>query len=597
VNRRRLMKLMGGLPLMSTAQAQTAKPAFSRVRPGHPNWPTDTQWQSLKAQLGDKLIRVRSPLEVCAAAPDSETCKAVFKGLKNPHYIRDNVALTQTSGWADAWTSKPSVWAVAAKSATDVVAAVDFAREHKLRLVVRGGGHSYQGTSSSADSLLVWTRGMDSIVLHDAFVGQGCAVATAQLAISLGSGCIWLQAYSTAAKAGRYVQGGGCMTVGVAGLIQSGGFGSFSKRFGLAAAGLLEAEVVTADGKVLIANACTNPDLFWGLKGGGGGSLGVVTRLTLKTHDLPQWFGGVFVTVKASSDDSFRRLIGRFMAFYRDSLFNPNWGEQVKFRPNNTLEIAMVFQLLDQTAAAAVWKPFLDAVAASQNDFTFAMPPLVVALPARNFWDVDFLTQNAPQVLLHDDRPNAPKDNVFWAGNLNEAGWFLHAYQSTWMPAALLAPEHMPALVDTLFASSRHRTQSLHFNKGLAGAPAAEIAAARDAATNPAAVEAFALAICAAEGPPAFPGIAGHEPDLALARRSASQVEAAMAEVRKLAPNGGAYLSESNYFEKDWQQAFWGPNYPRLRTVKDKYDPGGLFFVHHGVGSEDWSADGFSRLT
>src|SRR6266436_287685 len=73
-------------------------------------------------------------------------------------------------------------------------------------------------------------------------------------------------------REGRYVQGGGCVTVGVAGLIQSGGFGSFSKAYGMAAASLLEAEVVTADGAVRIANACTHRDLFWGLKGGGGGS-------------------------------------------------------------------------------------------------------------------------------------------------------------------------------------------------------------------------------------------------------------------------------------------------------------------------------------
>jgi FAD/FMN-containing dehydrogenase len=78
-------------------------------------------------------------------------------------------------------------------------------------------------------------------------------------------------------KAGRYVQDGGCTTVGVAGLIQSGGFGSFSKNYGTAASSLLEAEVVTADGAVRIANACTNPEPFWALKGGGGGSFGVVT--------------------------------------------------------------------------------------------------------------------------------------------------------------------------------------------------------------------------------------------------------------------------------------------------------------------------------
>jgi Berberine and berberine like len=53
----------------------------------------------------------------------------------------------------------------------------------------------------------------------------------------------------------------------------------------------------------------------------------------------------------------------------------------------------------------------------------------------------------------------------------------------------------------------------------------------------------------------------------------------------------------SNFFEGKWQRSFWGFNYPRLLAVKKKYDPDGLFFVHHGVTSEDWSADGFTRLT
>ena len=57
-----------------------------------------------------------------------------------------------------------------------------------------------------------------------------------------------------------------------------------------------------------------------------------------------------------------------------------------------------------------------------------------------------------------------------------------------------------------------------------------------------------------------------------------------------------SYVSESNYFESRWQESFWGSNYPRLRGVKKAYDPDGLFFVHHGVGSEEWSDDGFTRL-
>ena len=133
-------------------------------------------------------------------------------------------------------------------------------------------------------------------------------------------------------KAGRYVQGGGCMTVGVVGLILGGGFGSCSKAFGLAGASLLEAEVVTADGEVKIANACTNPDLFWALKGGGGG-FGVVTRVTLRTHALPEFMGGVFATIKASSDEAYRRLIAKVMEFYAQALFNPHWGEQLGFAP------------------------------------------------------------------------------------------------------------------------------------------------------------------------------------------------------------------------------------------------------------------------
>jgi len=55
-------------------------------------------------------------------------------------------------------------------------------------------------------------------------------------------------------------------------------------------------------------------------------------------------------------------------------------------------------------------------------------------------------------------------------------------------------------------------------------------------------------------------------------------------------------VSESNYFEKGWQQSYWGTNHPRLGAIKKKYDPEGLFFVHNGVGSEEWSADGFVKL-
>src|SRR4029079_9758429 len=89
----------------------------------------------------------------------------------------------------------------------------------------------------------------------------------------------------------------------------------------------------------------------------------------------------------------------------------------------------------------------------------------------------------------------------------------------------------------------------------------------------------------------------GHEPNLAAARRTAANVAKSMDELVKVVEDPGSYVAESDFFEPQWQRSFWGSNYPKLAAVKKKYDPDGLFFVHHGVGSEEWSADGFTRLS
>ncbi len=608
MKRRDVLKVALGLPLLplvfagdglaaAWAGKMSAATFRPRVRPGAAGWPSLAQWDRLRHAVGGRLLKLESPFARCTASPRHTACSEALEQLGNPFYLGDQPALTQTSGWADAWTSLPSAYAVAAESTADVVAAVNFAREHHLRVVVKGGGHSYQGTSDAPDSLLVWTRRMNTASLHDAFVGQGCGHSqAAQPAVSLGAGALWIDAYSAVTTgAGRYVQGGGCTTVGVAGLVQSGGFGSFSKNYGTAAANLIEAEVVTADGEVRIANACSHPELFWGLKGGGGGSLGVVTRLTLRTHELPETFGAVFGGIAAASDTAFRALIERVMAFYRSDLFNPHWGEQMVFSADNRLRISMVFQGLEQAQAERVWAPLLDWVRA-RSEYRFTSDVKVVGLPARHFWDADFFRVHAPQYIVEDNRPGAPRSHMLWAGDQRQVGWFIHAYGSAWLPASLLEEAARPGLVDAMFAASRQWEFALHFNKALAGARAEAIAAARDTATHPGMVEAFALAMCGSDGPPAFPGMPGPGPDLAKARREAAGVDRAMEALRHVAPQAGSYVSESDYFERDWQRSFWGDNYPRLLAAKRKYDPHGLFFVHHGVGSEGWSADGFTPL-
>lgn len=596
--RRELLRGVAVLPLIALAArlpaaAQGARKPRRRVRPADPGWPGEAAWRSLNEAVGGNLLPVQALFAPCEKDPGGAACHEVLANIRNPFYIGEQAAGTQVSGWLDAWTPAPSAYAVTARGSADIATAVSFGRDHDLRLVVKGGGHSYQGTSNAPDSLLVWTRAMNRVQLHDGFVPAGCAEKVAPVpAVSAGAGALWIDLYNAVTTgAGRYVQGGGCTSVGVAGLIQSGGFGSFSKGFGTAAASLLEAQVVTADGRVRLVNDCSDPDLFWALRGGGGGSFGVVTRVTLRTHALPEFFGAAWGTIRASSDAAFRALLGRFLEHYAATLMNPHWGEQVKVGEGNTLELSMVCQGLDRQQVPAVWQPFFEWVKSAPRDYTVVDELGARATPARTWWDL----KNNPSMTL-DKRPGVAPDHGWWHGDQDQVGAFLHGYDSLWLPARLLEAPERPRLVEALFAGSRYKQIGLHLNKGLAGAPAAALAAARETATNPGVTDAFALAIIADGERPSYPGMARPPMDLAAAHRDARAIDLATAALRKVAPDAGSYVSESNYFNERWQQDFFGSNYPRLRTVKDRYDPAGFFFVHHGVGSEDWSPDGFTRL-
>jgi len=628
VNRRAFLQAIGSAALLPILPRRlwASAPNFRRRRPADAAWPSPAAWKQLNEAVGGNLIKVDFPLSILKTDPDSDAARELAKNLKNPYFIGDTPGLTETLGWVDAWATQPSVYAVAARNAQDIAAAVNFARENNLRLAVKGGGHSYQGTSNAPDSLLIWTRHMHDIQMHDAFVPDGCEhIMQPQPAVTVGAGTFGMQAYTAVTtEGGKYVQGGGCTTVGLAGLLQGGGFGSFSKHYGTAAASLLEAEVVTADGQIRIANACTNPDLFWALKGGGGGTFGVISKITLKLHDLPEYFCVASFTIKAPSDDAYRRLVRQFVSFYRKSLFNDHWGEQARLRPDNSFEIQMVAVGLDSAQAKEVWRPFLDWVRQSPEGYSLKFPVVIAGIPARHFWDVEWWKSHWAEAVFAnpngnplrglfdyslehligqpaftlDPRADAPSNYAWWKGNTFECGWFIRAYQSLWLPESLLGDDaSQQRLADALYAASRHWDFELHFNKGLAGAPPDAIAAARDTCTNPAVLTAFTLVIAgAAEEGPAYPGIPGHEPSVEKGREGAQRIDRCMNELRAVAPNGGAYVSESNYFEKGFQQAYWGSNYPRLAEIKRKYDPDGLFVVHNGVGSEQWSADGFAKL-
>jgi hypothetical protein len=167
MKRRTLLKLVAAIPLSSlfgSLQNTIAKISKSpkvfqpRVRPSDPKWPNSASWEKLNEQVGGNLIEIHSPFDSYKSDPNSETSKELLKSLQNPYFIGDQPALTQSSGWVDAWTSAPSRYCIAAHKTEDVAAAVNFARENNLRLVVKGGGQSYQGTSSSGFNALSTDR-------------------------------------------------------------------------------------------------------------------------------------------------------------------------------------------------------------------------------------------------------------------------------------------------------------------------------------------------------------------------------------------------------------------------------------------------------
>ena len=179
MNRRTMLKGAAALSLVPASHparvlAATGSP-FRRVRPGEHSWPSPAQWDQLGRAVGGRLMKPLPLLADCLRAPWDTACAQTVKNLHNPFFIGDQPSGTQVSGWLNAWSPAVSAYAVEAKNSADVAAAVNFAREHRLRLTVKGGGHSYQGTSNAADSLLVWTRAMNAVVLHDQFVPSGWA--------------------------------------------------------------------------------------------------------------------------------------------------------------------------------------------------------------------------------------------------------------------------------------------------------------------------------------------------------------------------------------------------------------------------------------
>ena len=180
-------------------------------------------------------------------------------------------------------------------SAQDVAAAVRFAREHRLLVSIKGGGHNIAGTAIAARGLT-----LDMSRMRDVSVDPDARLA------HVGPGCRLKDVDGATQEHGLATVLGFVSEVGVAGLTLGGGLGYLTRRFGWTVDNLEEVEIVIANGEIPIANRDENPDLFWALRGGGG-NFGVVTRFTFRLHEIgPTVYGGLIAWPFERADEILR---------------------------------------------------------------------------------------------------------------------------------------------------------------------------------------------------------------------------------------------------------------------------------------------------
>jgi FAD/FMN-containing dehydrogenases len=183
--------------------------------------------------------------------------------------------------------------------AADVVATVKFAASAGLPMTVRGGGHNVAGLAVRDDALM-----LDLGAMNQVEVDPQARIVRAD------GGALWCEVDAATQPHGLATTGGFVSTTGVGGFTQGGGVGWLMRRCGLAADNLVEADVVLADGRSIVASEREHADLFWGLRGGAGG-FGVVTRFSYRLHAVGEVYAGVaFHPVDAAAD-----LLRTFRAF------------------------------------------------------------------------------------------------------------------------------------------------------------------------------------------------------------------------------------------------------------------------------------------
>ncbi|KAI0749530.1 FAD-binding domain-containing protein [Daedaleopsis nitida] len=585
-----LLLLCGLRPL----KAFTATTSQCRCLFGDPCWPSEAEFEALAAQVSQPLVHPIPPASPCYTSPTSPECATVGSTWIDGIWRADQAGAMQSTnfetfifpnGTIDACylnaalgtpCNQGSVSAIGvdARTVEDIQAAVNFAVTHNLRLAVKNTGHDYFGRSNARGSFMLWTHHLKNITVHPTFAPTG-APSTSEVydfALTIGSGVQWHEAYDAANEAGRILVGGASAggSVGASGgWIQGGGHSALSPSYGLGVDNVLEMTVITSSGSFLTANAYHNSDLFWALRGGGGGTFGVVTSVTYRTRPtVPVIAAFLDITQNGSQLNAGMSKVFAELVRITPELTDAGWGGYVSFTPSNdsvNLNLATIVPNVSWEQANATMQPYLDFVTEVVANST--------------------TTGNASEILTLTAALTTPFDSWY--------DWYKALYSNpdgavgfnvelgTWLIPRDAIENNMEQVVDTLSA-----VPGLGYYL-VCGGETTKIDP-DSAAVNPAWRKAVVHVVGAtvwAEGATA-----------GTINQLREGLKTQTAKLRALAPDSGAYFNEASLYEPDFRQSFFGSHYEKLRKIKAKYDPIDLFVVVEGVGSEEWSKDLNCRL-
>ncbi|KAL0930065.1 FAD binding domain protein [Colletotrichum truncatum] len=532
-----------------------------RYLPADSQWPGPSEWDKLNRTIGGRLIAGRPLAHVCHGSDyDAAACTNVREKWTEPlSYFTDPVNvmspywLNNTCSPYDAPNATCNLgniasYAINVSSAADVIAGIKFAKRKNVRLSIKNTGHDYIGRSNGQGSLALWTHNLKNIT----FFNYSSAAYTGPAA-KVSAGVQFFEAYAAAASHGLRVVGGFCPTVGMAGgYVQGAGHGPLGATYGLAADNTLEFEVITTEGRHLVASRAQNADLYWALSGGGGGNYGVVLSLTTKAHvDGP--VAGGSLTFDNQDEDSYWAAIEAWQTHLLtlDKIpgFTTVWGFT-----NASFNIAFVTLPGGNASVVA------DALA----PFLKELDRLKVVLSTYET----------------SDRPSFYEHYEYYTGSPPYGPYTTNDVIGGRLIQRSTVEQNVTNLVSVLRNVVHSGLPSVRVN-GIA-ANVTHARAGNKPGSNavlPAWRDSLYWLNIDVIFDPASSVSTIHDIQ--------SRVNGFQDRLKPLTPGGGSYMNEGTYDNVDWKVDYYGENYDKLLQVKRTYDPSFTLYAHTSVGADE----------